>query len=278
MAGAVAGGAGIASGAFAGKLAFTAITLGTGFPGGEVTPLFVIGSTLGMAVARLVGAPVGLLASVGLVAVFGAAANAPLACTVMAVELFGWGAVVPAAIGCVIARFASTRHSIYGSRGRPASIVGRKDAVSNADDSQFVAEEIDPEELPGEGDRLVGEGGPEEYPPTHLSGVNAYGITAAEERIDEPIDERETREVRDDLAAELDEDRTLDERAWDDPELGGPVGRLVEPGADDDGLDEPDEEADAVASELDADELTPEESAMHVTADPPDGEPHDGYY
>ena len=150
--------------------------------------------------------------------------------------------------------------------------------MSNADDSQFVAEALDPEVDQGEAGPLVGDGDPAEYPPTHLSGANAYGITAAEERIDEPLDERETREEPEPLAVELDEDRTPDERDWNDPDLGGPVGRLVEPGADDDGLDELDEEPDAVAAEQPADDLSPEESAMHVTADPPDGEPHDGYY
>jgi H+/Cl- antiporter ClcA len=128
LAGALAGGIGVASSAFVGKLVFTAVTLGSGFPGGEVTPLFVFGGTLGVTVARLLDAPVALLASVGMVAVFGAAANAPVACTVMAVELFGWSAVVPAAIACVVARLASTRHSIYGTRGTSAAMRGRKGA------------------------------------------------------------------------------------------------------------------------------------------------------
>jgi hypothetical protein len=151
--------------------------------------------------------------------------------------------------------------------------------VSNADDPQFVAEEIDPEELPGEGDTIEGESDqPVEYPPTRLSGANAYGLTAQEERIDEPVEERSSREEREPLADELDDQRPPDERGWDDPELGSRVGRLVDPGAQDDGLDEPDEEADAVAWEGRANDLTPEETAMHISEDPPEGEPHDGYY
>jgi hypothetical protein len=155
---------------------------------------------------------------------------------------------------------------------------GRKGGVSDADDSQFVAEEIDPDELPGEGDVVVGDEAPEQFPPTHLRGVNAYGLTAAEERVGEPLDERETRELPDPLVDELDGDAAPDERRWNDPELGERVGRLVDPGAEDDGLDEPDVESDAVAWEGTGDDLTAEESAMHVTEDPPDGDPHDGYY
>jgi H+/Cl- antiporter ClcA len=127
MVASAAGGVGIVGAAFAWKVGFTAVTLGTGFPGGEVTPLFVIGATLGVTMARLLHAPVALFAAVGLVAVFSAAANTPLACTVMAVELFGPAALVPAAIVCVAARVASTDRSIYGSASidRPAPGYGR---------------------------------------------------------------------------------------------------------------------------------------------------------
>ena len=45
------------------KIVFTAVTLGCGFPGGEVTPLFVIGATLGAALASPLGVDVAPLAS-----------------------------------------------------------------------------------------------------------------------------------------------------------------------------------------------------------------------
>ena len=81
--------------------------------GGEVTPLFVIGSTLGASVGELVGLPVGVAAAIGMVATFGAAANTPLACTVMGLELFGTAAVAPMAIGCLVAWVASGSGTIY---------------------------------------------------------------------------------------------------------------------------------------------------------------------
>ena len=112
----VAGGAGVVSAAFLWKLLFTAVTLGAGFPGGEVTPLFVIGATLGVTMGRLLDVPIPLMAAVGFVAVFAAAANTPLACTIMGIELFGSGPVVLFAVACVIAYIFSSHRGIYGSQ------------------------------------------------------------------------------------------------------------------------------------------------------------------
>lgn len=98
------------------KTLFTAITLGTGFQGGEVTPLFVIGSTLGSALAGLLHTPVPLLAAIGFVAVFSGAAKTPIACFIMGVELFGIEGAVYLAIGCTIAYKCSGRIGIYEVR------------------------------------------------------------------------------------------------------------------------------------------------------------------
>jgi H+/Cl- antiporter ClcA len=98
---------------FAAKIAFTAVTLGCGFLGGEVTPLFFIGATLGNVLGRVLGIPIELGAAVGLAAVFGAAANTPLALSVMTVELVG-GAVLPdVVIVTVIAYLLSGHRGIY---------------------------------------------------------------------------------------------------------------------------------------------------------------------
>ncbi len=70
------------------KLALTSITVGSGLKGGEATPLFFVGSTLGNALSGLLNLPVDLLAGLGFVAVFAAATRTPLACSMMAVELF----------------------------------------------------------------------------------------------------------------------------------------------------------------------------------------------
>ncbi|WP_229519285.1 voltage-gated chloride channel family protein [Massilia rhizosphaerae] len=98
---------------FAGKMVFTIASLGSGFKGGEVTPLFYIGATLGNALAPLLHVPFALLAGVGFVAVFAGAANTPIASTLMAVELFGAEVGVYAAVGCVLAYLFSGHTGIY---------------------------------------------------------------------------------------------------------------------------------------------------------------------
>ena len=95
------------------KLLLTAITLSTGFKGGEVTPLFFIGATLGNTLATISGAPVDLFAGLGFIAVFAGATNTPLACTLMGVELFGSDHVVYFAVACFTAYYFSGQRGIY---------------------------------------------------------------------------------------------------------------------------------------------------------------------
>lgn len=98
------------------KIVFTAITLGMGFKGGEVTPLFFIGAALGNTIAMLTGAPVDLLAGLGFIAVFAGATNTPIACTIMGVELFGGDYVLYYAIACFTAYYFSGHSGIYLSQ------------------------------------------------------------------------------------------------------------------------------------------------------------------
>jgi len=102
--------------AFALKLLFTAITLGAGFLGGEVTPLFFIGAALGSVLARLLGIPIALGAGVGLAAVFAASANTPLALSIMAMELLGSPIFPHVVIVCVLAYLLAGHRSIYPSQ------------------------------------------------------------------------------------------------------------------------------------------------------------------
>ena len=101
---------------FIAKLGFTVFSLGFGFKGGEVTPLFYIGATLGNALAPLLDLPFPLLAGVGFVAVFSGASNTPIASTLMAMELFGAEVGVYAGIACVISYLFSGHSGIYRSQ------------------------------------------------------------------------------------------------------------------------------------------------------------------
>ncbi|MCE9590115.1 MAG: voltage-gated chloride channel family protein [Planctomycetes bacterium] len=98
------------------KLLFTAITLGAGFKGGEVTPLFFIGATLGNTLAWLFHAPVDLFAALGFTAVFAGATNTPLASTIMAVELFGPQNAVYFAVASFVAYLFSGHSGVYLSQ------------------------------------------------------------------------------------------------------------------------------------------------------------------
>lgn len=71
------------------KLLLTTFTIGVGFKGGEVTPLFFVGATLGSALSAIIPLPLSFMAGIGFVAVFAGATNTPIACTLMGIELFG---------------------------------------------------------------------------------------------------------------------------------------------------------------------------------------------
>lgn len=101
---------------FVTKIGFTALSLGSGFKGGEATPLFYIGATLGNSLAPLLGLPAPLLAGMGFVAVFAGAANVPLAAILMAIELFGVSVGSYAGIACVVSYLCSGHPGIYHPR------------------------------------------------------------------------------------------------------------------------------------------------------------------
>lgn len=102
--------------AFLFKLLFTAVTLGSGFVGGEVTPLFVMGATLGHVLGGALGVNPSWLAGIGFAAVFAGASNTPLACTVMGIELFGSGSALYMALACFTAYLASGHRGIYSTQ------------------------------------------------------------------------------------------------------------------------------------------------------------------
>lgn len=102
------------------KVLFTVVALGCSIPGGEVTPLFVVGATLGSTLSAPLDLDPQLAAAAALAAVFGAAANTPIAGAVLAIELFGGDIAVPAAIVCIVAYAVSPERGIYEGQ-RPGS-------------------------------------------------------------------------------------------------------------------------------------------------------------
>lgn len=102
--------------AFIIKLMLTTLCLGAGYQGGEVTPLFVIGATLGATLSNILGLPFAFSAALGLVGVFSGATNAPIACFMMYLELFGSNNIIFAMLVCMIAVFISGHKGIYTSQ------------------------------------------------------------------------------------------------------------------------------------------------------------------
>lgn len=173
--------------------------------------------------------------------------------------------------------------------------------MTDTGDPQDVAEALDADKVADQ------DGGPDldqevepDYPPDTPLGADDYGVTPAEEEAGEPLAERERRYEPDPLAREqdrsatspvdealqhvddaLDDDVRIELEHLTDPEPVLPgdddaaVGRLVDPTADATGA--PDDEADAVADAVEADDLSAEEAAVRVTEDPPMGDPGDGY-
>lgn len=113
------------------KLLFTAVTIGTGFKGGEVTPLFFVGAALGNTIAVLTGAPVDLMAGLGFIAVFAGATNTPIACTVMGVELFGSDNILYYAVACFTAYYFSGHSGIYNAQRIGVSKVDKLNDQTN---------------------------------------------------------------------------------------------------------------------------------------------------
>lgn len=95
------------------KLLLTSITIGTGFVGGEFIPLFVIGALAGASFAHIIGANVVVFAIIGSITVLAGATNAPLACTLIGLELFGGNGIVFFAVACATAYATSGHTGIY---------------------------------------------------------------------------------------------------------------------------------------------------------------------
>jgi H+/Cl- antiporter ClcA len=107
---------GVVAWAFLAKLVLTALTLGVGYKGGEVTPLFVIGATAGATFGIAVGLPPIVMAALGFVTVFGAAAQTPIACVLLGVELFGADIALPLTLCIAVATAAVGQRGLYASQ------------------------------------------------------------------------------------------------------------------------------------------------------------------
>ncbi|WP_342720566.1 chloride channel protein [Sediminibacillus albus] len=102
--------------AFLAKLLFTAVTLGTGFVGGEAIPLFFIGATLGNTLHTFIDLPMSFLAALGLIAVFCGGANTPIAAFLLAMEMFDGKGLEYFFVACLVSYLFSGHHGLWPSQ------------------------------------------------------------------------------------------------------------------------------------------------------------------
>lgn len=102
--------------AFIWKIAFTAITIGAGYKGGEIVPTFFIGATFGCVMARLLGLDAGFGAALGMVAMFCGVLNCPIASVILSIELFGSEGIILFAVTAGISYMLSGYYGLYKSQ------------------------------------------------------------------------------------------------------------------------------------------------------------------
>ncbi len=98
------------------KILFTALTIGFGYKGGEIIPTFFIGATLGSVLGSLIGLPPAYAAAAGLIAMFCAVVNCPIASIILSVELFGAKGIVLFAVAVCISFMLSGYYGLYNGQ------------------------------------------------------------------------------------------------------------------------------------------------------------------
>ncbi len=101
---------------FLAKMLFTAVTLGFGGSGGNITPIFFIGATAGSTFGSMLGMDLSFSAAIGMVSLLAGCADTPVSASIMALELFGPRVAPYAAIACVLSFVLSGPRSIYPSQ------------------------------------------------------------------------------------------------------------------------------------------------------------------
>ena len=119
--------------AFIIKLIFTAITIASGFRGGEIIPAFFIGSTLGVLIGTILGVDPAFAAALGLVALFCGIVNCPIASIFLSIELFGSEGLLLFALACAVSYVLSGNFSIYSEHKAISSKI--KDELINQRDN-----------------------------------------------------------------------------------------------------------------------------------------------
>ncbi|MEE0859249.1 MAG: chloride channel protein [Acutalibacteraceae bacterium] len=102
--------------AFLLKIIFTAITIGSGYKGGEIVPTLFIGSTFGCVMGGFLGLDPSFGAAMGMVCLFCGVVNCPLASIMLSIEVFGAEGLILFAVGCAVSYMLSGYYGLYSSQ------------------------------------------------------------------------------------------------------------------------------------------------------------------
>lgn len=98
------------------KLLFTALTLGAGYKGGEILPVFFVGSSFGSFFAPLIGLDCSFGAGIGLCCLFCGVTNCPITAVFLSVELFGIQYLPMFLLACGISYMLSGYAGLYSEQ------------------------------------------------------------------------------------------------------------------------------------------------------------------
>lgn len=102
--------------AFLLKMLFTAVTLGSGFKGGEIVPSFVVGGTFGCTFGNLIGFSPALCTAIGMGSVFCGVTNCPITSLLICFELFGYNGMPYFLLSVALSYMLSGYYGLYNSQ------------------------------------------------------------------------------------------------------------------------------------------------------------------
>lgn len=102
--------------AFLVKMVFTAVSLGSGFRGGEIVPTLFVGATFGCLFGQVTGLSPSLAAACGMASVFCGVTNCPVSSLLLSFELFGFECMPFFLLSVSIAYLESGYYGLYHSQ------------------------------------------------------------------------------------------------------------------------------------------------------------------
>ncbi len=102
--------------AFLVKMVFTAVSLGSGFRGGEIVPTLFVGATFGWLFGQVTGLSPSLAAACGMASVFCGVTNCPVSSLLLSFELFGFECMPFFLLSVSIAYLESGYYGLYHSQ------------------------------------------------------------------------------------------------------------------------------------------------------------------